>query len=939
MEHLKRTLACGIILVGFFAAVSPIKSSPQEQRPADIRDLPDKRAGEARMEGRRFYFQGDFEAARHKFREASILSLEIQGFPDSLSLKYEGLCYQYLDDFDQAMPLFQEALGLDEQFGQEDNDTIADGINNIGWLFYLKGDYTQALTYLERAEAISRAADPPGARPVWNRGRVLTSLGAVYESLGNYSTAFKYLSHVLDQERIRKDSMCRTRALQHMGNLERSWGNFSKAIQCYEEAVRVARQAHDDSSPDAVLFNRAYLVEALNDFGVLLYHHERKDQAEAAFEEALTISRQLGTRRLIARSLINLGNLFRHQERLTDAVNYHQEALRLSEEAELTPMIAMSSAELGLDFLKSENYKDAVLYLDTALNFERRGLTADMKARVCFGLAEAHEKIGDLKKAMEYYHCAIESIENVRLETLTEDRKIGYWQTKHTLFERAISLIYKLHGKDPKAEYQHQAFAYSEQARARAFLDLMAESKVRIDEGPGSQMQQEEHMILREIARINRALLREELSRAGRTKLEKELAEAEERSQDLQQRVRLASPALAELRYPKPVTLEELRRTALDEQTLLVEFLLGEKQSYMWLVSRKEFQMVTLRGRKQIKSQVAQFRRTITSPPQSMASFDRYYRAAFQLYDLLLRPVEKTLEKYNRLIIVADGVLHYVPFEALVTRMGAKTAGRPSHLLLRHQISYAPSASVLAQMSSDKRMRGERLELIAYGDPIFSKRKPRSGSKKPDNALTSITRDFYAKRGARLDPLPFTRQEINGIVAEYPRRSCKTALGLEAAESNFKGESLDRFRRLHLATHGLIDERIPARSGIVFSLVGDGEEDGILQMNEIFNLKLDADLVVLSACRTGLGRLVSGEGIIGLVRAFLYAGSSNVVVSLWNVQDQSTARFMKRFYKRLKEGRGQSEALRKAKLDMINSDIPLYRHPYYWATFVLAGIG
>jgi CHAT domain-containing protein len=152
-------------------------------------------------------------------------------------------------------------------------------------------------------------------------------------------------------------------------------------------------------------------------------------------------------------------------------------------------------------------------------------------------------------------------------------------------------------------------------------------------------------------------------------------------------------------------------------------------------------------------------------------------------------------------------------------------------------------------------------------------------------------------------------------------------------------QPLDRYRRLHLATHGLIDERVPARSGIVFSLVGEKEEDGILQMNEIFNLKLDADLVVLSACRTGLGRIVRGEGIIGLVRAFLYAGSSGVVMSLWNVQDQSTAGLMKGFYKHMKDGRGSSEALRMAKLDRIHSHRPVYRHPYYWAAFVLAGIG
>jgi CHAT domain-containing protein len=190
-----------------------------------------------------------------------------------------------------------------------------------------------------------------------------------------------------------------------------------------------------------------------------------------------------------------------------------------------------------------------------------------------------------------------------------------------------------------------------------------------------------------------------------------------------------------------------------------------------------------------------------------------------------------------------------------------------------------------------------------------------------------------------LEPLPYTREEIKGIRALYPRKASKVYVGPAATEASFKRENLDHFNCLHFATHGLIDEEVPARSGVVFSLVDEKEEDGVLQMNEIFNLNLNADLVVLSACQSGLGKVVRGEGIIGLTRAFMYAGADSVVVSLWNVRDSSTAAFMKSFYKHLRAGKGKAEALRHAKLDMIRSDIRMYRFPYFWAPFVLIGNG
>jgi CHAT domain-containing protein len=229
------------------------------------------------------------------------------------------------------------------------------------------------------------------------------------------------------------------------------------------------------------------------------------------------------------------------------------------------------------------------------------------------------------------------------------------------------------------------------------------------------------------------------------------------------------------------------------------------------------------------------------------------------------------------------------------------------------------------------------MELLAYADPVFGRRQVVTQTRENRNKLVDIARSLYRERGMKLDPLPYTREEVKNIAALYPRKASKVYVGPAATEASVKRENLDHFNCLHFATHGLIDEEVPARSGVVLSLVGEKEEDGILQMNEIFNLDLSAELVVLSACQTGLGKLVKGEGMIGLTRAFMYAGASSVVVSLWNVRDSSTAEFMKSFYRHLRVRKDKAEALRQAKLDMIRSDIPAYRFPYFWAPFVVIG--
>ncbi|MFQ6094268.1 MAG: CHAT domain-containing protein, partial [bacterium] len=304
------------------------------------------------------------------------------------------------------------------------------------------------------------------------------------------------------------------------------------------------------------------------------------------------------------------------------------------------------------------------------------------------------------------------------------------------------------------------------------------------------------------------------------------------------------------------------------------------------------------------------------------------------LCDMLIGPAREYLKPGVELIIIPDGILHYLPFGALVTQKAIDQKQEARYLIEDYTISYAPSASVLDILIERpaRSVQIRRRELLAFGDPLFGET-----TEEADLTLETTERGLYQEQGCQFSRLPYTKLEVTRIASLFPEESTSIYLGAAAAEERVKGEDLTRYRRVHFATHGLIDEAIPGRSCVVLALDDDPAEDGFLQMREIFNLKFDADLVVLSACQTGRGKLVRGEGLIGLSRAFLYAGANSMLLSLWSVNDRSTAELMESFYRSLQKGKEKSEALRTAKLDLLEGEIQALRHPYYWAPFILLG--
>jgi CHAT domain-containing protein len=426
---------------------------------------------------------------------------------------------------------------------------------------------------------------------------------------------------------------------------------------------------------------------------------------------------------------------------------------------------------------------------------------------------------------------------------------------------------------------------------------------------------------------------------------------------EVQAQIRARSPRYAALTQPQPLGLTEIQQQALDEDTLLLEYALGEKRSYLWLVSQRSIDSYELPPRAEIESATRRVYELLTVRPKRGTPPDPQFIAqAKALSGMLLGPAAAQLGA-KRLVVVAPGALSYLPFAALPAPEDKKRpVGDYEPLIVKHEVVSIPSASVLSIIRRETAGRQRAAKSVAVlADPIFEEDDPRldeakngnSSGKQPatrgaDAELSELARAIrtmnFPDASAGFTRLPFSRYEAEGVFALTPKGTGLKATDFNASRDLAKSRELSQYRIVHFATHGLLNSERPELSGLVLSLIDrEGKpQDGFLRLHEIYNLQLNADLVALSACETGLGKEIKGEGLIGLTRGFMYAGAPRVVASLWNVDDLATAELMKLFYQRmLKDGQPAGAALRAAQLEL--SRQKRWASPYYWAGFVLHG--
>lgn len=831
--------------------------------------------------------------------------------------------------FAEAIEAVQKCLPVFEADPDEENKK--DNFVFIGNIYRGAGDYPEAIRYFEKALEMARSIGDSVVE-----GNALGQLGSVYLRQDNYSKALSSYQRAFEIARELKRYSDASRHLGNLGEVYFLLGDLPTAIQHYQQALEMAKEAGDEENQSSLLMETGRLLVAQDDVV----------RAIASYEQGLAVAVRRANPALRSTGLNALGALYLKTGDYFRATESLQQALKSAREMSSPGLEANSLNNLGELQAHQGEPRRAIESFEQALRIAASINSLRNVWQAQAGLAAAYEKLTLLDKAREHYISAIEVMESVRARLGGEEEKAGFFQDKVAVYKKQISLLLDLHAKDAKPRYDAEAFHYAELARARALLDLLAEARVDVDQNVSLDFLKRRQAVLQRISQLTAQLLKERSQEVAKQdkgrigELEKRLGQADGELGNWLRELRSRNPRYAALKYPEPVTLAETQRI-LDDKTILLSYSLAEPVSFLFAVTRDDFQVKQLPSEATIGQGVQKLLAAITD--KNHPAPEEYRRQAVRLSEQLLQPVSRMLAGKDALVIVPDGALHRLPFEALLLP-GAAAQGdlrRLPYLIRRFAISYAPSASILAGLQNEQREAAPKA-FIAFGDPVYAGRA--------EGVIASPLRAASAGR-LNFQRLSHSRAEVEGIARLFANDDRELFLGEAASEENVKvPERLSRYRIVHFSTHGYVNEARPRFSGLVLSsppstnlepktspqsAIGNRQsEDGLLAAYEIFNLKLRADLVVLSACETGLGKEVKGEGLMSLMRAFIYAGTPSVVVSLWNVNDESAADLMIRFYRNLKTGRmSKSEALRQAQLETIRDN----GFPFFWAPFVLVG--
>lgn len=844
----------------------------------------------------------------------------------------------------------------------------------LGWVEFAAGDMARVIELNQQALPLWRLAHDTGGESVTHNdfGRAYAELGDVSQALDAYRAALATRPGDLDPRGAAV-------TLMRMGQLHLNVADWQAAFETMHQALALARRAKDVRNESSILSNLGVAYSRVGD----------AEEAGRYLGMALTLARQVDNRTVQANVLATLGIEAYSKGELAQSRDYFQQALAL--QVAITDQRGQANT---LRYLATTQL--ALGRTDEALASITASLDRSQAAQSPSGLATlaaVHDALGDHATALSAYERAIDRARQVRardqevsvlarygrllasLDRLDEardaltqavelhetlragladaDQRMHYASRAVTPYQAYIDVLMALEARAPGQGHAREAFRTAERARGRGLLDLLAASSVDLREGVDRDLLDRERSLrwrLNAKAAIQTSLLMNGQRERRLARLEQEIADLARAWRETSTAIRQQSPAYASLNEPEPLSADEVAGM-LDDRTVLLEFAPGEGRSWLFAVTRSTFDSFPLPGREVIERAARDVHRlltarqpasgdTPTSRQARIARADRDLRTrGAALSELVMGPIADRLAaewRGWRLAVVAAGALEYVPIAALPP---PRAAGPGTTMVARHEVVALPSASSLPFLRRDGPRRVAAKAIAIVADPVFEADDPRvlrSGQPPPPADPADATSAAIAR--ASLTRLPFSRAEAQAVAAQVPASSLLQATDFEASLELATSGRLNDYRIVHLATHGLVDTARPELSGLALSLVDRNgrRRDGFLRLNTIYNLRLSADLVVLSACQTALGKEIAGEGLVGLTRGFMQAGARRVIASLWQVNDAATAELMTRFYAGLLQRRlTASAALRAAQREMAAD--PRWSAPYYWAGFVLQG--
>lgn len=862
-----------------------------------------------------------------------------------------------------AIEKYQTVTATYQQLGNIQEATRA--LLKLGQSYQEIGEYQQAIDSFNQAGELLQNSPYKQQAPL-----AYQEIGRFYGSLGDPQQAQFYYKRAKELAQQIGDTAQVVDILVDIGDWYRRWGEAQPALDAYQQALEQLSYLSEsnrlllprwqetlqaaisqgewtklqaliiNSQPQAVI--QAKMSLAYSDLG-------KKPEAIAAFQQAVTLaqSADLGVKR----------QMFIQGAILYEALEEPQQAIYFLKQAQVDSQAFLSTVDDSpqdatiLTFLGKLNAQmgqtqEALEYYNQALELAKDMGNPALESDALYRIAEVEHNAKDFLSAQKHLEAALKIVEALRTEIADLGLRASYFATVQDYYDLYIDVLMQQHQMNPTQGYDAQALYASERAKARTLLELLALANTDIRQGADPQLLAKERSLQHQFQsleehRLN--LLAEKAPSEQIQALEQRQQELLQQYRDLRTKLQTTPNRYANLTQPQPLTLKEIQQQVLDEQTILLQYALGKERSYVWAVTKTQISSYQLPGREEIETLAKEMRETLTSP-RERTRLNNLATVGNRLTAMILNPVASQLQN-KRLLIVGDGILHYVPFSALPIPQlsGLETDYQP--LILQHEIVNLPSVSTLAALRQETATRPLATKTVAIlADPVFSPDDERVQSKgtqpsgePPLEAVNLLTR-AAREVGISWQRLMATRREaetIMGLVSETQRSQ---VLDFQANREQATSSQLANYRIIHWATHGFVNSRNPELSGMVMSLVDEqgNWQNGYLRLNDIYNLNLPSELVVLSACQTGLGKNIRGEGLVGLTRGFMYAGTPRVVASLWYVDDVATAELMSKFYPAmLSQGLTPSAALRAAQLQMWQN--PEWQSPYYWAAFSLQG--
>ncbi len=864
----------------------------------------------------------------------------------STTLNRLGTQLKELGRRDEARKVYEEAAAISG--GLRDANHQAASLNNLGLLALDQGETQRAATVLLEAAQKARQGDDKASQ-----AGILSSLGNAYLQMAEGQAALRQYQEALVLTRAVADADVEARVENDLGDAYYLLGDMDATLEHLQAALRIYRR-----------IGRRTEARALINLGDALLRLSRFADARQAFDQALMVARAVKDRETECLALGRQAGLLLSLNRPAEGLAPAEEALRLAQgfpERELAAVYTLGKIhrEIG----ETEKARQE---LERSWTLARKRGEPFLEADIDLSLAKLEQVEGHPLQALDRARSAVEIVESLRTRVSDQRLRTSFLAIQQISYEIYIDLLMAAApGGTPDPERVAAAFAVSERARARSLLDILGEAGTDIRTGADPALLERERRLRDEVnardgIRLH-LLAQAQPDRKELEEAERKLGDALAQYGQVQADLKSGSPAYAALTQPQPLSVAEIQAQILDGKALLLEYALGDKRSFLWAVTPEAVRSFELPARGRIEPLARRYYELLTARNQHPAGetlqawkqrIERAdaeaERAGRDLSRVILGPVEPLLGD-RPLLIVADGALQYIPFAAL------PVASKGIPLAARHDVVSLPSASALAVLRHEIRGRPRAPKALAlFADPVFQATDERlaslPGRRRPGKVarmnLASATRDGWnpsePRQGDEERPafrrLPSSAREARAIAALVPPGQRLLALGFDASRARALSPELAQYRDLHFATHGVLDSRRPELSKLVLSLYdAKGKpEDGFLRLNDIYNLRLDADLVVLSACRTALGQEIRGEGLVGLTRGFMYAGAARVLASLWSVEDRATADLMASFYRhRLREGLPPATALRRAQLEIARQ--PGRKSPYYWAGFSLQG--